>query len=68
MTERLRKALDKLARMSHPSAAGLLKKYKYDYEAEAVEEVVQAFEEDQKAHHKRRKQCGDSSSGSSSQA
>jgi hypothetical protein len=68
MGNRLERALDKLARMSHPSVAGLLSKYSFDYEAEVVDEVVAAFEEWQKAAkcpgRAKEMECGSSSSES----
>jgi predicted GNAT family acetyltransferase len=40
-------AVEKLAKMKHPSVADILKKRGFGYEAGIVEEIVSAFEESQ---------------------
>ena len=45
MTEELEGALAALAAMKHPSVAGLLRKYRYEYEAQQVERLVKAWED-----------------------
>jgi hypothetical protein len=45
MTEPLRGAIEKLASMRHPSLATILRRNRYEYEAQVVEQLVAAYEE-----------------------
>ena len=45
MTQRLTEALEKLAAMKHPSVAGVLRRNRYNVEADAVAEVIAAYEQ-----------------------
>jgi hypothetical protein len=45
MTEPFRGAIEKLASMRHPSLATILRRNRYEYEAQVVEQLVAAYEE-----------------------
>ena len=45
MTPELERALAAVCSMKCPSVAGLLRKYRYEYEAQQVEQLVRAWEE-----------------------
>lgn len=45
MTEQLRAAIEKVVNMQHPSLASILRRNRYEYEAQVVEQLVAAYEE-----------------------
>jgi hypothetical protein len=45
ISERLLNAIGEVARMEHPSVAGLLRKYGYGYEAGKVEEMLSIYKD-----------------------
>jgi hypothetical protein len=44
MTPELEQALKAVCSMKYPSVAGLLRRYRYEYEAQQIEQLVKAWE------------------------
>jgi hypothetical protein len=45
MTEELERALAAVCSMKYPSVASLLRRYRYEYEAQQIERLVKAWED-----------------------